>query len=230
MQFEELSAIESAVYQHLQEELSKNQQFSMKSSLPKLFKKLDKKYSQKDITAAVTSLMKKKFIIKGSSLSRADILDNSTRKELFKYIQVNPGAYNRLIRRELNLGSNEFNWHIGMLLKFEFIKKVEFNRRFGFFENRSFMDHEYDLFLLQNEKVKGIIDQLERNEGTVSQIAANIDMHYSTVRKYMKELQERNIVIMKELPDKKISHFVVNDDLLIKIRKIINGQIFVEFA
>ena len=55
-------------------------------------------------------------------------------------------------------------------------------------------------------------------------------MHYSTVRKYMKELNRRRIVLTKENPEKKISQYTLNDELLIKIRKIINGQIFVEFA
>ncbi len=230
MRLESLTPIEEEVYHILQDEMKKNQQFSVKAALPILFKEIGKKYPQKDISIALTSLMKKKYIIRGSSLSRDDILTNSTRKEIFKFIQVNPGAYNRLIRRELNLGSNEFNWHIGMLLKFEYIKKMEFSARFGFYENRSFMDHEYDLFLLQNDKVKGILEQLEKGDGTVSQIASNIDMHYSTVRKYMIELARRKIVNEKPIANKKISQYTVNDELLIKIRKIINGQIFVEFA
>lgn len=230
MQFEELTPLEEKVYHVLQEELNKNQQFSIKSSLPILFSNFDRKYSQKELSAALTGLMKKKYLIKGSSLSRDDILSNSTREEIYKYIQVNPGAYNRLIRRELNLGSNEFNWHMGMLLKFGFIKQLEFKGRLGFFENRSFMDHEYDLFLLQNDKVKGILDYLETEQGTISQIAAHIDMHYSTVRKYVKELNQRKIVLEKKNSSKKITQYKINDDLLIKIRKIINGQIFVEFA
>ena len=230
MPFEPLTPLENEVYDVLREYLNKNNQFSIKATLPYCYSKLSKEYSQKQIAMTMTSLIQKRYIIQGSSLSREDILSNHVRKEIYKFIQINPGAYNRLIRRELNLGSHEFNWHVGMLEKFNFIKKIQFNRRFGYYQKRSYMDHEYDLFLLQIEKVNDIIRFLDKNEGTVSQISSGIEMHYSTVRKYVKELCDRNLVFEMDIPEKKLTVYKLNHSLLIKIRKIINGQMFVEFA
>jgi predicted transcriptional regulator len=230
MQLEPLTVIENEIYALLRDYLKKNNQFSIKSALPICFSALKSKYSQQEITEALTTLISKKYIIQGSRLSREEILTNRVRNEIFKYIQINPGAYNRLIRRDLNLGSHEFNWHIGMLDRFDFIKKLKFAQRYGYYENRSYLDHEYDLFLLQNEKVHDILQFLEKEDATVSQIASEIEMHYSTVRKYVVELFKRKILYEKQNSEKKITVYAVNHKLLIKIRKIINGQTFIEFA
>ena len=142
-------------------------------------------------------MINKRYFIQGSTLSRDDILQNPVRYEILQFIRVNPGCYNRLVRWKLNIGSNEFNWHLGMLEKFGFIKRMRFDHNFGYFENRSYMGHEYDLFLLQNDKVAKIIVFLQSTKGTLSQIAKLLDMHYSTVQKYLGILEQRELIRQK---------------------------------
>ena len=201
----------------------------MKKTLPICLNALEKEYSHQDIATALTDLIRKHYIIRGSTLSKDAILDNMVRDQIYKYVQVNPGAYNRLIRRELQIGSNEFNWHIGMLEKFGFLKTMLFKGRFGYFENRSFMDHEYDLFLMQNGKVKIILETLEKQPATVSQLAKKINMHWSTVNKYIKVLVEREFLKVLLQPKHK-EMYEINQTLQIKLKKIINGAVFVQFA
>jgi predicted transcriptional regulator len=229
MMFSPISAIEMEVYDLVSKKyLKKHKDLTVETILPFCFKTLSRKYSQTDLSTAVTNLISKRYFIKGSSLSRDDVLHNPVRKEILQFIRVNPGCYNRLVRRKLNIGSNEFNWHLGMLEKFGFIKRIQFDRSFGYFENRNFMGFEYDLFLLQNDKVEKIIAFLQNNKGTLSQIAKELDMHYSTVQKYLEILEVRQFLKIKTFG--KHAFYELNDDLMIKLRKIVNGAVFVEFA
>lgn len=230
MKFEQLSEIEVNTYRVIHKNLKKIKQFDLQTLLPICFKKLGSKYSDKEVAVAVTSLIKKRYFIEGTSLSRDDISSNRVRQRILHFIQINPRAYNRLIRRELDLGSNEFNWHVGMLEKFGFIKKMAFNRSFGYFENREFMDHEFDLFLLQNEKIHQILDYLNSHQATLSQISKDLEMHYSTVQKHLEVLEERELVKTELSSNGKHKFYTYNEEMLIKLRKIINGQYFIEFA
>ena len=88
MQLEPLTVMENEIYDLLRDYLKKNNQFSIKSALPICFNALKSKYSQKEITEALTNLISKKYIIQGSRLSREEILTNRVRSEIFKYIQI----------------------------------------------------------------------------------------------------------------------------------------------
>jgi predicted transcriptional regulator len=229
MVLETLSPIEGEIYNLLTNRyLKRHREINLQILLPFCFKHLNKDFSPNLITEALHNLISKHYLIKGSSLSRDDILNNPVRKNLLQFIRINPGCYNRQIRRELNIGSNEFNWHIGMLEKFGLVKRVQFDRSFGFYESRQFMGHEYDLYLLQNEKVQKILDYLHKKRGTLSQIAKLLDMHYSTVQKYLEILTERQLLKSKMYA--KHIFYESNEELLLKLRKIVNGAIFVEFA
>ena len=229
VKIEQLSEIEANVYKILKEYIRDFNEFNLKMALPYCFEKLNYKYSDSAITVSVKTLIQKKYIIQGSSLIKEDILHNQNRKKILDFIQINPGSYNRLIRRELSLGSNEFNWHIGMLEKFDFVKKIRFNQRsFGYFEKRSYMDHEYDLYLLQNEKINKILKILEKGPLKISHITRKLEFHHNTVQKYLQILEKRNIIILTV--NGKHFYYSLNSELNIKLKKIINGQVFVEFA
>ena len=229
VKIEQLSEIEANVYKILKDYIRNFNEFNLKMALPYCFEKLNYKYSDSEITVSVKSLIQKKYIIQGSSLTKEDILHNQNRKKILDFIQVNPGSYNRLIRRELFLGSNEFNWHIGMLEKFDFVKKVRFHQRsYGYFEKRSYMDHEYDLYLLQNEKIHQILNLLEKGPLKISQITKRLEFHHNTVQKYLQILENRKLIFLRIIG--KHIDYTVNSNLIIKLKKIINGAIFVEFA
>jgi len=225
-----LTVIEQEIYDVIANKyLKMHKELNFEIILPFILKSL-KKYSQTDISTAISSLIEKQYLIKGSSLSRDDIVHNGVRKQILQFIRVNPGCYNRLIRRRLNIGSNEFNWHIGMLEKFGLIKKMEFERSWGYFENRSYMDHEFDLFLMQNEKASKIIVYLQNQKCSLSQIAKALDMHYSTVQKYLEVLLHRKLINLAGNYSRNHILYEVNMDLILKLRKIVNGAVFVEFA
>ncbi len=230
MKIEKLTDIEDETYQVIKGILKNHKHFTMQDLLTQCFTVLCPPHSEESVDAALNSLAIKRYFIKGTSLTREDVANNGVRARILTFIQQNPGAYNRLIRRECNLGSNEFKWHLGMLLKFHFIKKILFNgRSYGYFEDRNYMNHEVDLFLLQNEKVKAILDYLSETPNSISGIARDLGIHYSTVQKYMEILVEREFL---QPIDEATRHeiYQVNQTLQIKLQKIVNGQVFIEFA
>jgi predicted transcriptional regulator len=226
---ESMSPMESEVYDIISKQyLKKHRDMSLETIYPFCFRILGTKYSQNELSSAVKNLISKHYFIKGSSLSRDDILKNSVRSEILQFIRVNPGCYNRLIRRRLSIGSNEFNWHLGLLEKFGLIKSMRFDRNIGYYENKNYLGHEYDLFLLQNDKVLKIIALLQNSKRTLSQIAKDLDIHYSTVQKYLEILTNREILNKKDI-EKRIV-YEVNEELLIRIRKVVNGAVFIDYA
>jgi predicted transcriptional regulator len=223
-----LNLIESNVYTIMRDYVKKNKELDMNNLLPYLYSQLGQ-YHQANINDAVNTLIHNRFFINGSSLTQDEILMNPIRKAIYQFIQINPGSFNRLIRRRLRIGSNEFNWHIGMLEKFGLIKKIAFGRSFGYYENRSFMGHEFDLFLLQNEKTYQILNYLSQNKcASLSQIAKGVEMHYSTIQKHVDILTNRGL--LKYSGTSKCPLVNINDALMQKLKKIINGAVFVEFA
>lgn len=217
------------LYTVIQELLNNHRLFTLDDIIPQCYTLLNPPYPNAEISKAIKSLVQKRYIIKGTSLTRDDVLQNAVRKRILTYIQINPGAYNRKIRRECSLGSNEFKWHLGMLIKFGFVKKVQFtSRSYGYFENREYMGHEMDLFLLQNEKVSCIINFLTEKPASISEIARELEIHYNTVQKYISLLMEREII--HEIIQNDTIIYKINEELLVKLKKIVNGQVFVDFA
>ncbi|MHA1886989.1 MAG: hypothetical protein ACTSX0_03110 [Promethearchaeota archaeon] len=229
MKIEPLSELELETYTVIQELLNNHRLFSLEDIIPKCYNLLNPPYSNSEISRAIQGLIHKRYIIKGTSLTRDDVFQNAVRKRILSYIQINPGAYNRKIRRECSLGSNEFKWHLGMLIKFGFVKKIQFTTRScGYFENREYMGHEMDLFLLQNDKVAKIIEYLSDLPSSISVIARKLEIHYNTVQKYVLLLEEREI--LKSTQEKDNIIYSVNEDMLVRLRKIVNGQVFLDFA
>jgi predicted transcriptional regulator len=224
-----LSQLEAQVCAITRDYLKKFKEIDLETLVPYLHNTLGNSHPHPKITEAVIKLVQNRYFINGSSLTRDDVLSNQIRKQILHFIQINPGCYNRFIRRELNIGSNEFNWHIGMLERFGLIKKIQYDRSYGYFENRSYMGHEFDLFLLQNEKAATILKYLESHpKVTLSQLAKDLMMHYSTVQKHVDILTERYLIL--QYRSGKHILLSVNTELINKLRKIINGAVFVEFA
>ncbi len=228
----ELSSLEREIYELLKIYIDYYQNLNLGEIVPFCNQKMEKDLKRDTLEKTISSVIEKRYILEDKELIRSDILENEMRKELYQFIQKHPGSYNRLIRDKLDLHSNEFEWHTSMLEKFGFIKKVRLNKRqWGFFINKSYMEHEYDLFLLQKKKVQKIIDFVQNEEQTgVSQISNQLGMHYSTVKKYLDKLEERELVFRVKKHGTRGYNYHINIDLLMKLRKIINGQVFLDFA
>lgn len=220
--YKTLTPFENEIYSLLREYIKKTKNFNLEEINEYIHFKLGKNMSQECLKSTVLKFFQEKYFSMGSTLTQDEVNSNVNRREILQFIKINPGAYNRLIRRKLKMGSNEFNWHIQILVKFKLVKVITFGRYAGFFENRSYAGYEYDLFVMQNDKSAKIIDYLLKNpDSNHTKIGKEIHVHYRTLQKHLMELIIQELVIINKYHSPLT--YRINEDLVQKIRKIVNG-------
>ena len=159
-------------------------------------------------------LIRKKYIIPGTKLTKDDILEVPLRAEIFKYIINNPGTNINEIMNNLNIGSNQILWHLKFLEKFQFIRFIKVgNQKVSFnFE----MDKKYDImyFYLRNKNIRKIIKLLENEKKGLNstKISKILNMHYYTTMKYLEILNNLKLISMVgEINDNIFYHLNYNN-------------------
>lgn len=213
----ELLKQEKLVLNVVQEYLNKNRYLNMKEILPFInsrFKMASININFRGIEEILRSLVKKKIIVKGSKLSRTDILNNQKRKGIYDFIIKNPGTYFNMIIRELQISNHVVVWHLNMLLKFNFIKKEKYENHYAYFDSNFNVKNSKFRYITSKEKSKRIIKYLKYYDFgiTKTQLSIDLKMHFNTVSKYLKMLEQFNIVIKKKV-SKRIIYFL-NEDFI----------------
>lgn len=213
----ELLKQEKLVLNAVQEYLNKNRYFNMKELLPFInsrFKIASININNRGIEEILRSLVKKKIIVKGSKLSRMDILNNQKRKNIYDFILKNPGTYFNKIIRELQISNHVVVWHLNMLLKFNFIKKEKFENHYAYFDSNFNVKNSKFRYVTSKEKSKRIIEYLKYYDFgiTKTQLSTDLKMHINTSTKYLKMLEQFNIVIKKKVSKRMI--YFLNEDFI----------------
>lgn len=208
---------ERLVLDIVQEYLNQNKYFNMKKVLPFISSKLKKEsidLNARAIERILSSLVKKKLIVEGTNLTRMDLLKNRKRFEIYQFILKNPGVYFNKIVRKLKINKPVVVWHINMLLRFEFIKKEEFENHEIFFDSKlDSVDKKFSYFI-SKEKSKKIIEYLKINNFGITKTHLSMDLgiHHNTISKYLENLEELNLIIKKKTSKKTL--YFLNDDLI----------------
>jgi len=186
------------IYKLIKERLKK-QSFSMLTEMiqyveTSLIK--DENFNRNKIEKLIKGLLQKKRILIGTQLTRDDILETPIRNDIFLFIQQNPGANINEIIRENNLGSNQALWHLKFLQKFEFIRSKSLQNQKAFFPSNIPSNLDLALFFLRNDKIKNLINFFTQNKELLSAtaISDNLNMHYSTTKKYLEILEQLAVV------------------------------------
>lgn len=213
----EITEHESLVLTIVQDYLNQIRFFNMSKIIPFINSRL-KLYSVdlnfRAIEEILQSLVKKKLIDEGTKFTKSDVLQNKKRKLIYDYIIKNPGVYFNTIVKDLKLNKPVIVWHINMLLRFDFIKKEEFENHEIYFESSlTGKDRKFRYFATKEESKK-IMDYLKENDYgiTKTHLTANLGMHHNTITKYLKSLENYNMVVKKKI-DKRTLYFL-NDDLI----------------
>jgi predicted transcriptional regulator len=85
----------------------------------------------KVLLAIITFLMEHRILVEGSKLTKELVLSNLHRKNIYEFIRTNRGAKFSTIRDmyEGTTGSSgQLIWHLQLLLKFNYIKRLKFKR------------------------------------------------------------------------------------------------------
>ncbi|MFX1311987.1 MAG: hypothetical protein ACFFHD_05190 [Promethearchaeota archaeon] len=213
----ELIKQEKLVLNVVQEYLNKNRYFNIQEILPFInsrFKMASINVNIRGIEEILRSLVKKKILVEGSKLSRNDILNNPKRKKIYEFITRNPGVYFNKIVKKLRISNHVVVWHLNMLLKFKFIKMTRFQNHDIYFDSAFDLKKSKFKYLISKEKSKKIIEYLKTYDFgiTKTQLSKELKMHINTVSKYLKMLEQFDIIVRKKLSKRII--FFINEEFI----------------
>jgi predicted transcriptional regulator len=91
--------------------------------------KKELKIPRKGLLFIIHYLIDKKVLIEGSKFSKDTVLLNRFRKKIYKFILSNPGVHFSYLRKKSisgkKISSGKLIWHLGMLIKFNYVKKIK---------------------------------------------------------------------------------------------------------
>ncbi|MFX1395103.1 MAG: winged helix-turn-helix transcriptional regulator [Promethearchaeota archaeon] len=194
-----LEEYEEIIFETIQEYLNKKRVFYMEKLIPYLNTKISKSninIANGGIQKILLSLVKKNMIVEGTTLTKKDVLLNSKRKEIYNYIEKNPGKYVTKIAKELKISSNVVFWHLKILTKFNFIEKKIIDNHIVYFDSNIDLKESKKIYVFSKEKSKRIINYLKTNNLgiTRTKLARVLNIHRNTIKKYIKSLEEFNII------------------------------------
>ncbi|MBY9007002.1 MAG: hypothetical protein KGD63_09600 [Candidatus Lokiarchaeota archaeon] len=213
---------EEIIIDLVQDYLKTNRCFNFEKILPNLINrihKMDINLNSNGIRKILRSLEDKKVIIQGSKLIKQNILDNFNRSLVYNFIMKNPGTYTNDIALSLDLNIFITKWHLNILIKFNFVKEIKIYNKIVYFDSKINTKLKEFYYLISNKKSKKIINYLRSNDlgSTIFQITKDLKMHFNTVKKYMNELEQNNLILTKKLSNKNL--YFLNIEI---IEKLIN--------
>jgi predicted transcriptional regulator len=174
------------------------------------------KLPRNGLLSIIQFLINKKLLIEGSKFSKETVLSNHVRKTIFNYIRINPGVHFSDLRKtslpEKGGSSGQLVWHLEMLLKFEYIKKIKVGNYTVFLP---FEMDEIDgkiLFLLRDIINYKIINLLKNGKTIVrSGVYKEIEEKREDVYYKLNNLLEQEILTISPSSEKDI---YINPELM----------------
>ena len=160
------------------------------------------KLPRKGLLSIIQLLINKKVLVEGSKYTRDEVLNNKYRFKLYRFLTSNLGAHFSTIRKQIitdssgNLGSSgQLIWHLEMLIKFNYIKKIKIKNYTVFLPYE--IDDEIGLiyFILRDEIYLKIIQLLISNEKLKrSEVHKLVNEKRETIYYRINNLIEFNII------------------------------------
>jgi predicted transcriptional regulator len=165
------------------------------------------KLPRKGLNAIIQLLINNKILVNRSKFTKRTVLSNSTRKIIFNFIQSNIGSHFSLIKKlgiskDFTGSPGELIWHLDMLIKFNYIKKLKLKNYTIFIPFEIDDETGKIYFLLQEELYRKIITHFISNDSQErSQIYKSLGENRGTIYYRIQNLIEFQIL---ELLDKNI--------------------------
>ena len=190
------------------------------------------KLPRKGLLNIIHFLLNKKILFEGSKFTKDSVLKNSCRLLVNDFINKNPGSHFSLIRREVFLdetsrinGTGQLIWHIEMLLKFSYIKKIKIKNYtvfipFNMDERRAVL-----FFFLRDDINRKIIRILTQQNSVVkSNIHKIINEKRESVYYRINNLLASDIINYYEEKNKILCINPALNDILNEILKNVNAN------
>jgi len=160
------------------------------------------KLPRKGLLSIIQLLINKKVLVEGSKYTRDEVLNNKYRFNLYRFLTSYLGAHFSTIRKQIitdnigNMGSSgQLIWHLEMLIKFNYIKKIKIKNYTVFLPYE--IDDEIGLiyFILRDEIYQKIISLLISNDKLKrSEVHKLVNEKRETVYYRINNLIEFNII------------------------------------
>ncbi|MBN1214269.1 MAG: hypothetical protein JXA99_02390 [Candidatus Lokiarchaeota archaeon] len=180
------------------------------------------KRPRKEIIEKIEFLINKKVLIEGSKYTKKTVLYNQFRRKIYNLIKKNNGINFSLLKKivyEKQSGSSgQLIWHIGMLIKFELIKKIKIGNSTIFIPFH--IDEDYgrlNYFLKDkiNKKIISLMMSIEKiNRAEIYKI---INEKRQNVYYRLKVLTENNIIKSYNNSEKELC-------IIQKIKRVYNSS------
>lgn len=187
------------------------------------------KFPRKGLLSIIQLLINKKVLVEGSKYTRDEILNNKYRFHLYRFLTSYLGAHFSSIRKQIvtdnsgNLGSSgQLIWHLEMLIKFNYIKKIKIKNYTVFLPYE--IDDEIGLlhFVLHDEIYLKIIQLLISNEKLKkSEVHKLINEKRETIYYRINNLIEFNIMKLSGDNNSLVLNSLMKDDII----SIINANL-----
>ena len=120
--------IEDKVFEIIQEYVNGKRPFNISNAVPVILSRFSKdsvNINKNGIKKILQKLIKKKKIVKGSVLTKKNVLQNLNRKAIFEIIQNALGIIFNKIVKESGLSNYVVFWHTELLKDFDYIRVAE---------------------------------------------------------------------------------------------------------
>lgn len=168
------------------------------------------KIPRNGLLSIIQFLINKKILIEGSKFSKETVLFNHIRNGIYNYIRIYPGAHFSILRKkalpEEKGSSGQLVWHLEMLLKFNYIKKMKVGNYTVFLPFDLSEDTGKILFLLRDRINNKIIKLLTKGKNVLkSELYKKIDEKREDVYYRINILRDHDLITLSETSDKIIS-------------------------
>lgn len=213
--------MEDKVFTIVQEYLNENRFFKVEKIIPFTISRLSKSsvnISSNGVLNILESFAKKNLIVEGSKLVKPDVLDNANRRKIYHLIQNSIGINFNRIAQKLNLRNQVLEWHLKMLLKFDYIRELKIDGKTVFFDTNELSEMSKIKHILSKDKYKKLIKYLEINNlgTTKTKLSKMLKMHPRTIYKYLLKLEEFNIVFKEIISNK--DYYFLNQEEYIQVK------------
>lgn len=145
---------------------------------------------------------------------------SENRKMILDYIQENPGSHVRLISRELGMKMGTLRHHLRSLEKQNKItSRKERNLKTYFLAGTLGVEDKDVSSLFQQKRFKDIVMSVIQTPGSNHKtLSERIGLNPSSLSKYMRVLEERNIVYHEKTENEK-RYYIVDRERIIRLLK-----------
>ncbi|MFW9880327.1 MAG: hypothetical protein ACFFG0_45210 [Candidatus Thorarchaeota archaeon] len=157
------------------------------------------KIPRNGLLSIIQFLINKKILIEGSKFSKETVLSNHIRNRIYNYIRIHPGVHFSILRKkalpEETGSSGQLIWHLELLLKFNYIRKIKVGHYTVFLPND--MDEETGrvLFILRDQINYKLIRLLCEKEFIIkSEVYKELNEKREDVYYRVNNLLEYNII------------------------------------